>query len=159
MVLADTSTMLWTPSTSLHNAGGYQNVSSFEANCVNRTFFYYLFIYLFIYLFRKEKGPNPEWPSHIFWLRKLKVNGDVGVSDGSREPCDWWRGVSGGIEWWSREEFVFRLSPEGLAANFSSEELSVLSLTEGLQNPTLSTLSCSLKRGWREVWRASTMSQ
>lgn len=38
--------------------------------------------------------------------------------------------ASGGMECWSQKEFPFRLSPEGLVANFSSEKLSVLSLTE-----------------------------
>lgn len=38
--------------------------------------------------------------------------------------------ASGGMECWSQKEFPFRLSPEGLVANFSSEKLSVLSLTK-----------------------------
>lgn len=59
------------------------------------------------------------------------MNKDVDVFlEAESRVAGWWPGASGGIEGCSEKEFVFRLSPQGLAANFSSEKLSVQSLAE-----------------------------
>lgn len=104
--------------TSLHYAEDYHSLSLFEANMSTGPV-----------LKEKKRTLTPSYPITPFvWLRSLKVNEDVAVSDGGREPCGWSQGGSGGIEWWSEKEFVFQLFSEGLIANFSSEKLSVLSL-------------------------------
>lgn len=136
MALADTSTTLQTRYTSLHYVEQHHSFPLSEANCVDRT------------SFKKEKNPNPKRPVTSFglgswrWMRMWVSLMEAGshVTGGAEQVA----GLSDGL----RSLYSGCLLKDWQQ---TSPVRSLLSLTEWLQNPMLSTLSYHSKEVWLSV--------